>query len=486
MASGRQTLHDIDRAIVKARARMNEAAELPARISSSLAEIQKQRAIAFKAVASERLELIEAGGGGDLGYVDRQAEKLLKAHEKQKTGLDQRIAKSLTGVEKLEAQRREQEKIVDAAVTAYDKKAAEAEIKILKDQTYQGQLVRVEDAQSALSRAEEKLAQSEDHQNKNTRKFLRDPFFAYLQNRRYGTPSAKGWFLTKALDRWVAGISEYDFAVHNFERFIQLPKSLSVHVNRLDDNLDTARKHLQDLEADILKNEGLTQLRKSSLAAQKKLESIDEKIDAAEAKHQGLRDEQMRLNGGDSGPIREAIELLTQTLSQKSYKHLRRLAAQTRSRDDDRAIENLRDLARQAESLSDDQEDARDLLKKYQRSLKELESVRHKYKRRRYDAPSSVIQGGDLLAAILGQVLAGAASGNDFWRQIQRAQRTVKRYSDYDFGGGDWTEGLRLPRDNSWSKPSRRTAIPRSPRRSLPRAKTSRSRKQGFKTGGGF
>ena len=486
MASGRQTLHDIDRAILQARHRINEAAELPARISSSLTDIQTRRAAAFGQIAKERLALIKSGGGGDLGYVDRQAKKLLSAHATAKSKLDQKIGKSLSTIEALEEQRRAQEKIVEDAVNAYDKKAADAEIKILKDKTYQGQLVRVEDAQSALARAEGKLSLSQEHAHKKTREYLKNPYFSYLQKRQFGTRRAKGWFLTKLLDRWIARLIDFDQRQADFTRFEELPQHLELHVKRQDRLLSTAKKQLETLESDILKNEGLTDLRKLSIAAQKKLDSLDQKIITAEEKHQALRAEQAELNNGEDGPMNDALRLLSETLAKQDVKSLRRLAEQTKTKDDDRAIEELRKLERMARELKDDQYDAKKLLKKYQKSLQELESVRRQYKRRRYDAPSSVISGGDLIAALLAQVVSGVSSGDDFWRQIQRAQRTVKRYSDFDFGGDDWAEGLRLPRNSDWRSSRSRRKTSRSPRRTLPRNKTAPRRKGGFKTGGGF
>ena len=94
-------------------------------------------------------------------------------------------------------------------------------------------------------------------------------------------------------------------------------------------------------------------------------------------------------------------------------------------------------------------------------------------------------------------------SGAELASRLEVQQRTVRRYSDQDFGGGDWTEGLRLPRSSrrrsggNWGGgfPSsggwggsgrRRTSIPRMPRRSLPRINLPRSGGGGFRTGGGF
>ena len=499
MTSGRRTLHDIDRAIGKARKSIEDASVLPSRIAESLADIRRKQTAAFDQIARDRLELIESGNGGDLGYVDRQAEKLLKAHAGSEAKMIKRVQKVVSAIEKLEERRREQETKVEKAVNAYDKKAADVEMMMLNDPGYQSQLDRVESAEATVSRAEEKLSLAREDEKTKGEPYRRDPFFSYLQRRQYGTKQAKGWFLTKALDHWIAGLCNYRDAAENYRRLTAIPQRLEGHVKALEETVSIAQNDLHSLESDILKREGVTTLRSKSLNAQKALDKIDADIQVKEDEHQALRNEQAALNSGRTGPYKEAVDLLSQTLSKQNVKRLRYFASQTRTRDDDRALIDLRELAEAAEELDDDREEAQSLLKKYQRTLKDLEKVRRQYKKRRYDAPSSVISGGDLISALLGQVLAGVLSGDDFWRQIVRAQRTVRRYSDNDFGGIDWTEGLRLPRQSGgWGGGSRRrTSIPRSPRRSLPRMPSgggggggSRSSgggsRGGFRTGGGF
>ena len=297
------------------------------------------------------------------------------------------------------------------------------------------------------------------------------------------------------LDGWVARKVKYRNSAENYNRLRAIPERLENHVKSLEEDVFEARDGLEELEAEILKKKGVTALHKASLDIQAELDALDEKIEGAEREYETARSEHQRLAAGEVGPYQEAVEIISEGLKRVKYSDLRRLAAQTTSRSDDQAIEDIRDLARAADELEDDQKEARSVIKKYERTLKELEAVRRRFKSRRYDAPSSVFDN-DLVGAILLQVLAGAVTGDNLWRQIERAQRTIRRYSDNDFGGVDWTEGLRLPRTTrSRRSPRVRTSIPRSPRISLPRSSPSRrspsrrssgSRSGGFRTGGGF
>ncbi len=493
MNSGLHTLHKIDQAIVKARQSVSEAAKLPREAAEAMVDIRRQQTLAYDKIAKERLELIEDGDAGDLGYVDRKAAKLLQEHEKAEAKIVSKLNKAVVKIEKLESDRRSAETKVAKAVDAYDKAAAAAEKEILKDPDYMTALDRVENAESTVIRASQKLELARADEVEKGAPYRQDPLFTYLQKREYGTKNAKGWFLTKWLDSWVASIIKYRDVAVDYQRLRAIPQRLENHVKALENRVEESRNSLEKLEDDILERKGVTALHKASLSEQKKLESIDEKIIAAERQHAELRDEHHKMASGETGPVRDAINILSEALTRFKISDLRRLASQTTSRSDDHAIEEIIDLSRAVDAMEDDQKEAKNLIRKYERTLRELEEIRRRFKSRRYDAPSSVFDG-DLVGALLLRVLAGAIDGNSLWRQIERAQRTTRRYSDNDFGGIDWTEGLRLPRSSGRTRrsPRVRTSIPRMPRTSLPRMPRSSGRRSsggrsgGFRTGGGF
>jgi hypothetical protein len=504
MASGRKTLHEIDRAIAKARKNVAEASELPRRASAALAEVSRKQAASYAEIAKLRLELIEKGAGGDLGYVDRQAAKLLQAHDKEENRLAKKADGSLAKIAKLEDERRAQETVVEKAVDSYDKAAEACQKKLVKDPEYIELLTAVETAEATTERADAKQVLAEEEVEEKGAPYRNDPYFQYLQKRGYGTREAKGWFLTKMLDGWIARRGKYRDAALNYKRLTDIPVRLAHHVEDLEDKEEAARITLKSAEEAALVREGVTKAKDTSLKAQAKLEAIDDKLETREAEHQAIRSEQARVNAGESAPYTEAIDLLVNTLERKDLPSLKRLAAQTVSRNDDLAIGELLELSRNAKGLRDDQEDSRRLLEKYQRSLGEMEQIRRKFKSRRYDAPSSTFTS-NLIAALLGQMISGMISGDSVWRQIERAQRTVRKRSDGDFGGIDWGEAMRLPRTTRRrssgggifggggsprrsprrSTPTRRAPrMPRMPRPSLPRSRGGRG--GGFKTGGGF
>ena len=158
MSSGRKTLHEIDSAISKARKQVAQASELPGRASAALADVSRKQAASYSEIAKLRLELIDKGEGGELGYVDRQAAKLLAAHEKEEARLAKKADASLAKIDKLEAERRAQETVVEKAVEAYDKAAEACQKKLVVDPDYIALLTAVETAEATTERADAKQA----------------------------------------------------------------------------------------------------------------------------------------------------------------------------------------------------------------------------------------------------------------------------------------------------------------------------------------
>ncbi|MEE9347807.1 MAG: hypothetical protein V3U82_06400, partial [Robiginitomaculum sp.] len=365
----------------------------------------------------------------------------------------------------------------------------------------------VETLEATIERAIAKLELAREDEKTKGAPYREDAFFSYLQKRNFGQEDARGWALTKLLDRWIARLCGYQTAAVNYRRLRAIPLRLEGHAETLEMRAETARLALGQIEADMLVSEGVTGLRKTSLTEQARLEKLDAKIEAAEDELAGAQSRQSALTSGAAGPYQDAIKLLSDTLARKDVPSLRVLASRTRSGDDDRAVARIANLRVTGRDLENDQRDASALLSKYQHGLRELEAVRRRFKQRRYDAPYSQFpsngSGGNLLGGLLGQVLMGVMSGNDFWRQLERAQRTVQRGRgpDIDFGGIDWEQAMRLPR-----APQRRGrrrssgsifgsgrsggfgggSRPRMPRPRAPRIKLPRGGGGGFKTGRRF
>ena len=106
--------------------------------------------------------------------------------------------------------------------------------------------------------------------------------------------------------------------------------------------------------------------------------------------------------------------------------------------------------------------------------MQELEQLRHKFKRERYDDVHSSFGNTPVLLMLLNQFLQGAASSDDLWQTIRRERRYRRIEADPDFGSGGIGRG-----NSTWRIP-----FPRSSGRVGGMGRGGS--RGGFRTGGGF
>lgn len=493
MRTGRQALHEIDDAVAEARANLQQTSDLAGKLAQKRAVLQRRRLEAIAKIASERMELLASGEAQtprdrDIRRADEEATRLLERHAAEISELSERTKTTQADLEHLEAERSALEKEVDEAVEAFETAAAASQARLIGEESYQAALTRVEEAEATVDRAERKrLLAAEDEVEKGA-PYRADRLFSYLWDRQYGTRDYRGGLITGTLDDWVAGLCNYRDAALHYKRLTEIPTRLKEHVVRLEEKAETERAVLKAMEEEALQRDGATKLREASVARQSRLDELDARIAETEKAHRSAVDEQTAAAGSSDGAYRQALNILTETLEEEDLSDLRRLAAQTASLEDDDAVSALIALEDEAEDLKDDEEAARDLIKKYRRSLEELERVRGRFKEARYDSPASEFPTGELIGSMLGQIIVGALTSEEFWDFLRRGQRTISRKADFDFGGDDWMDGFRIPQGRSGgSRGGWMTRPSRKPRqRSGRSSRNSTSRGGGFRTGGGF
>ncbi|MGB0906357.1 MAG: hypothetical protein ACPGVT_02595 [Maricaulaceae bacterium] len=481
MTTGRTILRQLDSAVSKARSRVKASANEAQEASEAIITLQSRQNGLYKDIARERLELLGAGQGGDLGYIDREAVKRLKQHTKVVANIAAKIAKSDEKQDALEAQRAAEAKTVEAAVKTYNKASAAAEAKLRKTADYQAQFTIVSDINATANRAHAKLKMAREDAAQNAAPFLADSFFTYLQGRDFGTDEPKGWFFTRWLDGILARRTGYKNQAKIYRHIAAVPLWLEGHLSGLIDTGLAEEDRLHKMEAAWLKAQGVGKVHKASILAQKVLDKTDEKIAAAEEKHDKMLAEQAQLVSGQAGPYKEAVRLMAKALSRHDVRDLDRLAAQTLTREDDKAVDDLARVLRDIEERSEDHDDAKRALNARRSVLRELQSVRKNFKSYRYDAYRSEFNSGYKITNGIEGVLNGSKSASSLWKLMKRKQYTVKPDTSDDFGGSGWSSGSRSSSSRSSSSRSSGSSWGSSSSSS-----SSRSSSSGFSTGGGF
>ena len=501
MTSGRQALHRLDASIAEARHTLSRASNTAAVDARALAEIDKSQVEIFMKLAEMRLDLIrEDETGASLGAADREAERLMGQHDGLVTTLAAKRDEAEAEIEKLERERRGQEDALEQAIAAHDDAAAATHARLEEDAQYQQLATSVEEADAIAKRAAQKLDVARETRAEKGAPYEQDPLFSYLWKRKFATKEYRAFPLFAMLDRWVAGLIKYRDAQLNYRRLLELPERLEEHADRVNEGAETASDALEAYEREALTADGVGTLRDKADQARADLEALDAKLAAAEERHEKIASEHADAVAGKSGPLEEARTLIAKTLSKRTVPDLKILASETIDRSDDRLVDDLVSLRRERMELEESRRSVKHALERHKKVLSDLEDIRRKFKRARYDSPYSEFSGGDLVGALVHELLRGSLGADDMWRKLRRAQRTRRRDWDDDFGGGEWRGGFGLPdnwtsggtwggsRGGNWGgsrrRPSRPVRIPRAPR--APRVRFPRSRGGGFKTGGGF
>lgn len=479
MLTGRDTLTAIDEALATAR---NEASGIDRELgaaSTELANVRQRETAVFAQLAKLRLVAIETGSLVDtLDRVDQNVKDLLAQREEAAARTDRKIADADAELKTREHKRAEQQSVVEAASEAVDKAEALAQQQLSTDATYKAELATTEKAQFVAEQAEAKAKAAQTDRMEKGAPYEKDPLFAYLWARHYGTGEYRAWRLARLLDRWVAGICKYEPARRNYAMLTEIPVRLREHAASMREHADAETEALRKLEHEAAEAANVFVEQGRLDAAEATLASIDASIAAQEDRIRELTGERARFAGGEDDYYRRCIEMLSEALQREDVALLRARATRTGSEEDDRLVDELADLEHERARIARDIEQFRKLQAAQRGRLIDFEDVRRRFKSRRYDDMHSIFVNGPLIAMVLKQFLAGAIRSGELWDAIERQQRHRPVRANPRFGTGRFP---RLPSGDPWR-------IPKGGGWHFPRTggRGGGFRGGGFKTGGGF
>lgn len=502
---GREALGEFDQEIASLRRRLSDALEDAEAADARQAELQREQADAYSALADIRLDVVSAGISlDDLAGAERKAHKLLSKHEEYTEQQRALVDQSARQIAVLEDERREVASGLDDAIESYEDRVQKIESALELDENYLGLAEALEEASAIVARSEQKLELAQEDRKKKGAPYDEDPLFSYLWKRGFRTTQYQGRGLTKMLDGWVARLIKFDRARLNYARLTELPERLREHLERVRGEEAASQKALEEAEQSAMIDGGAAELEASANRLRGVLESLDEKIELAEKKHrQTVEAHDLVLSGG-KGPAADARKLLEAALKQASFPDLRLLAAETIELEDDRIVDRLVKLRAEQMSLELDERDVHERPSRIKNDLHALERVRSQFKRARYDSPYASFK-----ASVIDRVLSGTSSGRldvgDAMRMLRKGLIQREPKTPRGFGGRRRNDTLGLPeavgdvlleviRQSSkggWSGGGRARPIKRrSPKIKTGRGssgrKSSKGKGSGFKTTDGF
>lgn len=478
MLSGRQTLQELNQVLGHLRTNAGQFEQTLAASSARLSAIALEENRVLSRLATLRLEAIDAEQlSQSFTRAEQSVIQTLQDRDRAQERTSRDIERSEAELIRLEQQREQIHQRVDAAASRLAQFEAAAQQALELNGAYQAQLERARAAESIAQQAEEKTQQAVEDRLTKGAPYDADPLFRYLWQSGYGSPAYQGGGLVRLLDNWVAKLCRYADARANYFTLQEIPKRLKEHATAVRYQAEGEIQKLEEWEGAAAEQAQVPVAQGELAAAEADQDECDDQIDQLEMQLRELREARHRFAiGADEYSLR-SVEILADAYRRQDIDRLSAMAHSTVSDEDDALVMELRDLRLERSDLRAALEEQKVSRQRYVEQLNELEDVRRKFKRNRFDDLRSSFGNQDLIQGVLREFLRGAVTSGGVWDTLRRQQR----YKDVggawpDFGSGGFGRGGRR---GPWHWPGGRGGF------RIPSSGGSRSR-GGFRTGGGF
>jgi hypothetical protein len=456
--SGSAMLKELDKGLASLRRDVRSLDSDIADSSQQVRSLGEAKLLFYRKLAEHRLEKLEQGGLlQGLDSVSQNVVELLDRRERAHGELLGEIRGEEERLEALEVKRTQLSDEAEAAALQLDEAEAEVQNRLEEDPAYRTQLEHAHRADAIADEAEAKTRDATDDKKSKGEPYEADHLFMYLWNRHYGTSEYSANPLTRMLDRWVAKLCNYDKARPNYWMLNEIPLRLQAHAEAARSRADAEFQELEKLETDAAGQMGLPRLNEVLDEREQALEACDESITAAEQRLAQLSDQRSQFASGRDPLMMQALDRLADEMKSEGIQVLRRRAAETPDREDDRIVAEIIDTDERLEMLEEEHRDRQKIYRRQDQKVRDLSALRQQFKRRGYDDMRSMFVNGAALTGALQQFLGGLLDDEDLWRLIARSQRLRKVRARPEFGSGGFPRRpgtWRLPRQGSnWGLP---------------------------------
>ncbi len=431
MATGYQTLREIERAIADLRRREQEQQRLLGTANDERAKLVSQRTAAFRELAEVRTQTALADGViDDADQLQARVANLLSARQQTIRALQSRS-------ERINAQRAAKVDAADRLASAIDEREAEldeiadmARAQLLNEPEYQALVAAQETAEETLANAEEKTSRAERDRVTKGAAYENDPLFMYLWHRKHGQKDKSPWFFIAWLDDWVARKVGYHEARANYALLQEIPKRLRAHTDQLSHGVAQAKAAVMAAEAKRIQQLAGTDLQSAIAQSHAQRAEVVAAIEATDAEIADVTEQLNRYSEGRDEGFQEALAVSAQFLEQTRLDDLRLQARQTPTPSDDDIVARIETLNERRNEVELKINGARDQLETISQRRQELLEVAAKFRRNHYDRPNSVFEPDDIASVLLEELIRGALTGAEYWSRSRRRHTWGARSAD--------------------------------------------------------
>ncbi len=309
---------------------------------------------------------------------------------------------------------------------------------------WQSLFAQVQRLEARVAASEKRHEAAQREQADKVPAYERDPLFAYLARRRFGTAGAAGNAITRGLDRWVAGVMQYADARAKYDFLMALPDHAAAALAEDRAALAAATPPLTRLEGEVVDRNGLTPVleRGDRLYAQR--EDARRALREAETTLRDLTSEFAALHDERGSYYESAIDGLEEYLDGRKPDELAAMARASGDPRDDLLVAELPTIDDRLAELRADLATRNAERDRIADRLAGLEDLRDQFETEDWNGRRSRFDDGlDINALLLGY-LAGSHSHGHVHRALGRSQHFVPigdSFGGGGFGGGGFSSG---------------------------------------------
>lgn len=438
MLTGRQTLASIEAAMNDLRREEAEIGSSIERATRAFADFQTRKGEAYKDLARFRLDTqsietldirLDSAAREARRLLDKRAADLKVLIENQRNRETERT--------KLQADRdRLQQKLTEAE-DRLDGLMESVDQALEKDPAFLAQRDRTLSAQKTAEAAAAKAKTSVEDKAEKSKAYEDDSLFVYLWQRRFGTPDYQSRGLTRALDRWVAGIINFNDARANYAMLISLPEKLEAHATRCSEAAAVEAKRLDALSRAAMAEQAGEDLVGTVEGLNAKLSDLETRIDKLDEQIDTVSKAIRDYSTGDDADYQKAEEHLATSLRGDDLDDLWRAALETPSPEDEKIVRQIKDLTDRMDGLTREIRQDRELQRDVSSRRAQLTEVISRFRSNGYDRWESTFSNDTLATVLLGELVKGGLDAAEYWARAEKAHRRRKpRGGRVGFPGG--------------------------------------------------
>ncbi|MGE0702246.1 MAG: hypothetical protein AB7O57_24325 [Hyphomicrobiaceae bacterium] len=283
---------------------------------------------------------------------------------------------------------------------------------------------------SMLEQATAKAEQAARDEHEKGLPYRNDPLFMYLWRRQQNAPSRPATGLVRALDDWVARLVRYSEARANYALLTEIPVRLRAHVEDLRRQTVAAKQALDELEARKTREVAGADLVAELEAERGRQTQLGQQLETITSELTETASQLKTYAKGEDTSFQSAVNAYSTFLEREPLRRLLSEAAATATKEDDRMVEEVRQLATKLDELETGAASRRRRLDQLSDRREELTRLASNFRRQRYDDVGSTFSDSPRTEDLLQLLLRGAITAVEYWARMQAQQQWRQRPGD--------------------------------------------------------